>query len=52
MKKRLENFDRRGILEELLGQARRYVKTVIIMAGARGSIATNGKETIVSLNMK
>lgn len=33
------------ILEELLVKLARYVKTVIITAGARGSIATNGKET-------
>ena len=32
------------ILEELLVKLARYVKTVIITAGARGSIATNGKE--------
>ena len=33
------------ILEELLVKLARYVKTVIVTAGARGSIATNGKET-------
>lgn len=33
------------ILEELLVKLARYAKTVIITAGARGSIATNGKET-------
>ena len=33
------------ILEELLVKLARYVKSVIITAGARGSIATNGKET-------
>lgn len=33
------------ILEELLVKLARYVKTVIITAGAHGSIATNGKET-------
>lgn len=33
------------ILEELLVKLARYVKTVIITAGARGSIATNSKET-------
>ena len=33
------------ILEELLTRLAAYVKTVIITAGSRGAIATDGKET-------